>query len=68
MCQRYGALPEAGALFDQDAGLLGRMATLGSVYDAVQRVRGLKGKEIHDMRPDDSRVLAWLEKLGVQVM
>lgn len=67
MCMRYGALPEPGGLFDQDAGLLGRMSLLGNVYETVQRVRGLVGDKIHDMRPDDGRLLGWLEKIGVRV-
>ncbi len=67
MCQRYGSLPEPGALFDQDAGLLERMSLLGNVYEAVQRVRGLTGDDIHRMRPDDGRLLTWLEKIGVKV-
>lgn len=64
---RYGSMPDAGGLMDQDAGLLGRMSLLGSVYDTVQRVRGLVGKQIHDMRPEDGRLLMWLESIGVVV-
>lgn len=67
MCMRYDALPEPGGLFDQDAGLMGRMSVLGSVYDTVQRVRGLVGDRIHDMRPDDGRLLVWLDEIGVRV-
>lgn len=64
---RYGSMPDAGGLMDQDAGLLGRMSLLGSVYDTVQRVRGLVGEQIHDMRPEDGRLLMWLESIGVVV-
>lgn len=67
MCQRYGALPEPGGLFEQDAGLLERMAVLGSTYDAVTHMRSLKGPEIHNMNPSAGRVILWLEKQGVQV-
>lgn len=67
MCMRYGSMPDAGGLLEQDAGLLGRMSLLGSVYDTVQRVRGLVGEQIHDMRPDDGRLLVWLESMGVNV-
>lgn len=67
MCMRYGSMPDAGGLMDQDAGLLGRMSLLGSVYDTVQRVRGLVGEQIHDMRPEDGRLLMWLESIGVVV-
>lgn len=64
---RYGSMPDAGGLMDQDAGLLGRMSLLGSVHDTVQRVRGLVGDQIHDMRPEDGRLLMWLESIGVVV-
>lgn len=67
MCMRYGSLPEPGGLLDQDAGLMGRMSLLGNVYDTVQRVRGLVGDQIHDMRPEDGRLLAWLDRIGVRV-
>lgn len=53
-------------MLDQDAGLIGRMSLLGNVYDTVQRVRGLTGENIHQMRPDDGRLLAWLEEMGVR--
>lgn len=66
-CQRYGSLPEPGGLFDQDAGLLERMATLGNVYAAVTHVRSLRGAEIHNMNPAAGRVLLWLEGQGIQV-
>ena len=66
-CQRYQALPEPGGLFDQDGGLLERMAALGSAFDAVQHMRGLKGAEIHNMNPGAGRVIMWLESQGVQV-
>lgn len=66
MCQRYGALPDTGAMLDQDAGLIARMSFLGNVYDTAQRVRGLTGENIHQMRPDDGRLLAWLEEMGIR--
>ena len=67
MCMRYGALPEPGGLLDQDAGTRGRMSLLGNTYDTVQRVRGLVGDKIHDMRPEDGRLLVWLENNGIRV-
>jgi len=67
LCQRYGSLPEAGGLLEQDAALLERMTVLGSVYDAVSHMRSLKGAEIHNMNPGAGRVIAWLESLGIQV-
>ena len=66
LCMRYGALPGAGALLEQDAGLMNRMSILGNVHDTVQRVRGLVGKDIHNMRPADGRLMAWLDEMGVR--
>lgn len=67
LCQRYGSLPDAGGLLDQDAGLLERMTALGSTYEAVQHMRSLKGAEIHNMNPGAGRVILWLESMGIQV-
>jgi len=67
MCMRYSVLPETGGLMEQDAGLMNRMSLYGNIHDAVQRVRGLVGDQIHDMRPDDGRMLMWLERQGVRV-
>ena len=66
-CQRYGGLPDAGGLLEQDAGLIERMTTLGAVYEAVEHVRSLKGADIHNMRPSAGRILMWLETMGIQV-
>lgn len=66
-CQRFGGLPDAGPVLEQDAGLLSRMSMLANVYDAVTRVRGLVGDQIHHMRPEDGRLLAALEAMGIQV-
>ncbi len=67
MCRQYHALPEAGGMMDQDAQTIYTMNLLGNVYDTVQRVRGLTGDDIHNMRPDDGRMLAWLDAIGVSV-
>lgn len=60
-CTRFNALPEQGGLLDQDASLMKRMGLLGNIYEATKRVRGLKGEAIHQMDPDDGRLLAWVE-------
>lgn len=67
MSQRYGALPEPGGLLEQDAMLLERMTTLGTVYESVSHMRSLKGPEIHNMSPAAGRVIMWLEAQGIEV-
>jgi len=54
-------------MLDQDAQTMYTMNLLGNIYDTVQRVRGLTGDAIHNMRPDDGRMLAWLDAIGVRV-
>ena len=57
MCQRFpGALPQAGAVYDQDAGLMVRMAAADRVYSFVRRLRSLKGKQIHSLTDGDRRL------------
>lgn len=66
-CQRFGGLPDAGPILEQDAGLLSRMSLLSAAYDAVQHMRGLKGDEIHKMNPAHGRTIAWLDEIGIRV-
>ena len=64
-CRRYGGLPDTGAIMDQDAGLLSRMAVLSNVYDTVQRVKELHGDDIHRMTANDGRILSWLDEMDI---
>ena len=59
-CQRWGALPEAGGVLDQDAGLMDRMAALSNVYNVVDRLRNLQGAQIHNLTTSERRVIKWL--------
>lgn len=42
--QRWNALPEPGGLLDQPAGLLNRMATAASVYNAFKTLQQSAGQ------------------------
>lgn len=64
-CERWGALPEVGGVYDQDAVLMQRMASLANVYQVVARVRGLAGAQIHSLTPGERRILGPLVEAGL---
>ena len=64
-CQRWGGLPDAGGIYDQDALTLYRMSSLGNVYDTVKKVRSMIGKEIHRMSKSDRRLIKFLRDEGL---
>ena len=43
-CERYHALPKAGGLLDQPAGLIGKMGTLKNVFDAHKLLHDARGQ------------------------
>jgi len=60
-CRRYpGALPEAGGIYDQPAAVMYRMAVLLNVYDAVVRVRGMVGEQIHQLTGQERKIIKLL--------
>ena len=59
-CQRWGGLPDAGGIYDQDAELLYRMTALNNVYRVVSRVGSMVGKEIHKLTSGERKLLKWL--------
>jgi len=60
--QRYNTLPLAGGLYDQEYSLLNKMRTLGNIYDALTRLRSMKGDEIHKMPPGMRRIIGFLRR------
>jgi len=64
-CQRWGGLPDAGGIYDQDALTLYRMSSLSNVYDTVKKVRSMVGKEIHKMTLRDRRLIKYLRDEGL---
>lgn len=66
LCKRFpGALPEAGALYDQPAGLMYRMAAMDNVYRAVSRYRNAVGKQIHQLTNEERSILGPLLREGM---
>lgn len=64
LCGAYH-LPEAGAMLDQDAGLMTRMRACDNVYRTLSRFRGLKGHAIHGLTAAERKVLRLLKDDGL---
>lgn len=62
---QWGTLPDAGGLYDQDAGLLGRMTVYLNIYRAVSKLRSAQGEEIHRLTDGDRRIIGELRRSGV---
>ena len=63
-CQRYGALPEQGGLYDQPAGELERMTQLYNIYYAHQeQARAHDGARWADDNPGLFRIIAKMYRL-----
>lgn len=65
MCRSWNALPDTGAMLDQDYILIMRMQTLLNVYEAMSAMRGARGDDIHRLSPHHSKVLASLVNMGI---
>ena len=65
-CERWGALPSAGGLLDQDIGLMMRMSAVVNVYRAIRSEKE-RGKqtlvEWSDRNPQTWKVLAQVERI-----
>jgi hypothetical protein len=60
-CMKWGTLPRAGGMYDQDYRTLYQMNVLSRVYDAALAWRTSK-----DMTADQSKVFSWLHEIGVK--
>lgn len=66
MCKSWSALPEAGAMLDQDYNLIVKMQTLLNVYDSVDAFLGAKGKNIHNLSRGTQRTLKALQEMDIK--
>lgn len=64
-CKRWNALPEDGNLLGQDYVTMRRMTTLENVYNAVTRIKSLKGKNIHQLTDGERMILRFLMDEGL---
>ena len=56
-CQRWGALPKSGGVYEQDYQTMHRMAVLQNIYNTVVHVKDAKPKEIHHLSDNERRIL-----------
>lgn len=63
--QRWGTLPEAGGLYDQDYVLMRRMRVLSNIHDAMSAWRNLTGKQIHNLTDSQRKIIRALREDGL---
>ena len=63
-CQRWGTLPEAGGIYDQDDTLLYRMGMLDNIYRTVMKINSSAGAEIHKLSTSERLLWRWLMEEG----
>lgn len=64
-CERWKTLPDAGGLYDQDYQLLHRMNAFINIHNAVQRIKSLKGTQIHTLSDNERLILRFLMDNGI---
>lgn len=64
-CERWHALPETGAVVDQDARLMFRMSALSNIYNTLTRYRNLQGEQIHTLTEQDRKLMRLLIDNGL---
>ena len=64
-CAKWGVLPAAGGMLDQDYALIRSMTAAENIYNAVYRFRHLSGKRIHELTDFERKVLRMLKDLGL---
>lgn len=63
LCTTFHCTPSQ--ILNEDAALLSRMMMFSNAYSAVDRVRNLKGKEIHGLDSGTAKIIDALMKAGV---
>ena len=64
-CTKWHALPDMGGIYDQDYATMLRMNYTMSIYNAVVRIRSLKGKAIHQLTDNERKILRMLMDMGI---
>lgn len=63
LCTTFHCTPSQ--MLDEDAALVSRMLMFSNAYGAVERVRNLKGKDIHGLDAGTARIIEALREAGV---
>jgi len=62
--ERWSALPDAGGLLDQQAGLISRMAAVANVYNAFEAIQSGKSiVQIANTQPQILKTVRAIERL-----
>jgi len=64
-CERWHCLPDTGALLDQDAQTMFRMAAFMNTYDALTHLRNSTGEQIHSLTTQERGILRILLDMGL---
>jgi len=64
-CERWHALPDTGAMLDQDARTMFLMAAYSNIHDTMTRLRNASGEEIHSLTTHDRQILRILIDMGL---
>jgi hypothetical protein len=64
-CERWHCLPDAGALYQQDAQIMYRMAVCANIYDTLTHLRNATGEQIHNLTDAERRTLRSLIDMGL---
>lgn len=65
LCERFGALPDAGGVLDQDAQTLRRAVIAGNVHRTLARMRGMEGAQIHNLSDSERKIIRALLDEGL---
>jgi hypothetical protein len=65
LCKRFGGLPEAGGVLDQDAGMVNRMTACANAYDVIAHLISLQGEQIHSLTEGERMTIKWLMEIEV---
>lgn len=63
-CERWHTLPDDGGLYAQDYITMNRMTSLRSIYNAIIKIKSLKGTQIHTLSDGERNILRVLMDNG----
>lgn len=64
-CERWNALPDNGGLYEQEYRTIYLMSATLNIHNTVQRIRQLKGKDIHKLTEPERMILRMLMDNGI---
>lgn len=64
-CEKWKALPGAGGVLDQEYQVMRRITAMLNIYDAVTRLRGMRGAQIHGLTDNERVIIRYLLDNGM---